>query len=418
MPRDLILHRLNLYVQETIDFLLANLTRNQSVSPPTAGWHNFFRPGRIGTTGTAVPLLFLVRVGADFPYKEEMVNRLVTSQLPNGAWTILSLANVPTIEGTAWPMRALAFAGDAGARTAVHKAEEWVLTQQNGQGAWGSDRNGSPRMLLTAISMESLAALSAPSREAISKAVKWFSQNQRTDGSWGAEPGQDGTVFHTARVTKALIDVALLPSDPRIAAAIHFLKNNWIPDGKNFLQEIYDVHFAETYSRIIIEHDVDSAVAQALLAVRPVWATELILRAVGEMVELHSQAGKLSPPNMQPSIWNIIPRATVFFELLQHFPVCEGGRVMNLKEAIVYSPSQESLNRRRMAGILLRGILIPRFPWTSLFLLFFIAITAIAVSLYYMGSIQFKELALSLFGNLAVLSLSLYIDSKRWGKNG
>lgn len=417
MSLDLTLNSLNVYVQETTNFLISRVTRDQSASPPIAGWHNFFKAGRIGTTGTAVPLLFLAKVRADFPFREEAINKLLSSQSSQGSWAILSLGDVSTVEGTAWPMRALAVVGDTRARGAIYRAEEWLLSQQNMEGAWGSTKDNSPRTLLTCISIESLAALSASSHEAITKAIKWFIHNQRPDGSWGAEPGQDGTVFHTALVIKTLFNIGVPAADPHVAAAVSFLKDRWKPNSKNFLQEIYDVHFSGTYSRVITEHDVDSEVIQALLKIRPTWASALLLSTARDMVDLYVREGRLTPSGMQPSIWNIIPRATAFFDLLHYFPISQDGRIMNFKEAIVYSPSSNHLTRRGFASILLRRILIPRFPLTSFLLLFFVMVTVLISYLYYVGSVKFSDVVLSFFVEMAGLSLGLFIDRKRWGKH-
>ena len=415
MSGDLTLRHLDHYVQETVNFLISKLARDQTVSPPIAGWHNFFKPERIGTTGSAVPLLFLSKVNADFSYRQEVVNKLLTSQFVQGSWAVLSLADTPTVEGTAWPLRALAIAGDSRARSAVFRAEEWLLSQQSEQGAWGSTIENPPRTLLTAISVESLASLTSPSRDAIIRAIRWFGQSQRPDGSWGEEPGGDGTVFHTAVVTNALLEIGLPPSDPRIAAGVSFLKTKWVPNSRNFLQEIYDVHFDGIYSRDVIEPDIDSAAIGVLRKVRPSWATPTILNAVHEMVELYLQGGRLSPPNLQPSIWNIIPRATLFFELLKSFPVAEDGRVLSFPETIMYSPSH--LSKRSVVNMLLRRIVIPRFRLTSIFLLVFVAITSVVGYLYYTGSVRFSDVILSLFVELAGLSLTIYVDRKL-AKNG
>jgi hypothetical protein len=55
MSYDLTLEELHNYIQETSNFLLSKIAQEQRASPPIAGWHNFFTPSRIGTTGSAVP---------------------------------------------------------------------------------------------------------------------------------------------------------------------------------------------------------------------------------------------------------------------------------------------------------------------------------------------------------------------------
>jgi squalene-hopene cyclase-like protein len=412
MSFDLTIQYVNKYIQETTNFLLSKISRDPRASPPIAGWHNFFTPNRIGTTGSAVPLIFLNKVGVNFHLHAEVINKLVHSQQSEGCWAILSL-DVPTVEGTTWPLRALALAGgDGPARQAVNDAEEWLLSQQKPEGAWGSTRQSPPRTLPTIICLESLAVLTTPPREQINNAIIWLSNGQRRDGSWGEERGQDGTVTHTALACHALLIAGLPPTHPRIADALSYLKLNWKPNSKNFQDEKYEVHFNGGYNRVSLEHDVDAAVIQALLRARPAWASEMILKAVDGMINLYLKEGKLSPANSLPSIWNIIPRATAFHDLLNNFPVSEEGRIVMIDKAIVYSPSPSQLNKRSLSMLLVRHIIIPRFPWTTGLFLLFIAITVAIMVLYVRGSIQLKDVLLSLGVECAGLSLGVFIESK------
>jgi hypothetical protein len=273
-------------------------------------------------------------------------------------------------------------------------------------------------MLPTSICLESLAVLSPPRRDAINNAIKWLSHNQRRDGSWGEEPGQDGTVFHTALVCHALITTGLSAADTRIADALSYLKNTWRPNSKNFRDEKYEVHFKGGYNRVTLEHDVDSAVIQVLLKARPTWASEMILRAVEGMIDLYRIEKRLSPSDSHPSIWNIIPRATAFHELLNNFPVSEEGRILRIDNAIMYSPTPSQLNKRSLSILLLRHLILPRFPWTTGSLIVFIALTAVVMYLYFKGHFDTTALLLSLGVELAGLSFGIFIDSKRRGKNG
>ena len=411
MSHDLALHHVHSYVNDAVNFLLSKITRESSGPTPIAGWHNFFRPGRIGTTGSAVPLLFLHQLNVEYQYRQEVINKLLTSQFDEGCWAILSLGDIPTVEGTVWPMRALAKLGDLQARQAVSRAENWLLSQQSGQGAWGSTAENSPRTLLTAISLGSLAVMAPPSATPIRRAIEWFSQHQRSNGAWGEEPGRDGTVFHTATVSLQLLELGIPGSDPRISKALSYLRDFWRPDKHNILQEIYDVHFDDTYSRVIVEHDVDAAVIRLLLRIRPPWGMEMVVAAASDMITSYLSTNKLSPA-ATPSIWNIIPRATAFHELLQHFPVSEEGAVLSFKEAIVYAPSKQSGSKFNIAKFLLARIIIPQFRLTSLFLLCFLIITSIMVYLYYNGTVQLKDVFLSLGVELAGLSLGIYYDRR------
>jgi squalene cyclase len=228
----ILLEQLQNYVQEVGNFLNSKITHNQKNNLPIAGWHNYFKPGRIGTTGSAVPLIFFHNTKITFPFRAEVLNFLLSSQCASGAWSILSLAELPSVEGTAWPLKALHLAGNNDTRISLYKAEDWLISQQNEDGGWGSNKLNKPRTLLTCVVVESLTSLSSPAIVTINKALNWLTQSQRRDGSWGMELGNEGTVYHTCKVLNTLLQAGLSTNDPRIQKGMSFLKERWSTKSK------------------------------------------------------------------------------------------------------------------------------------------------------------------------------------------
>ena len=119
------------YIDETEKFLTSKMCTREHGNHITSGWHNFFAQGKIGTTGTATPYLFFHHLG-QIPEEQKLISTLIDLQNNDsdehkGGWPILSIARVPTVEGTAWPLKALTNAKDDRARLAAMQAEDLSL---------------------------------------------------------------------------------------------------------------------------------------------------------------------------------------------------------------------------------------------------------------------------------------------------
>lgn len=403
---------LNRYIVETCNYLLTRMARDVDKDPPIAGWHNFFKPNRIGTTGSAMPLIFLDAQRIRLPHKDEVINKLRTSQFPHGGWAILSLGEQSTVEGTAWPMRALALVGGRQTRDAVHLAEEWLLSQQM-DGGWGSTRLNQPRTFITVSAMESLSVLSSRPSDHISCAVDWLARSQRKDWSWGPTLGEDGTVVHTAMAIRALVAAGLSPSDARIVHALSFLRDRWIPDADAFYSERYEVNQTlDKYARVTVDHDSNAIVIQTLLSLHPDWAFARILPAVQSMVAPFVLSGTLNPAGTEPSIWNIIPRAEAFSAVLKHLPAAENGRAMYFNGVTICTADPNLATPVDVARIALKQRVSRYLSATTLLLVGSIVITLAICGLYFKREITGKEVLLSLGAEFAVWSAGAWLERK------
>lgn len=403
------------FLRDTVNFLNAKLSRDSTQVPPIAGWHNFFKPNRIGTTGSAFPLIFLHQMQVEFPYKTDVLNGLLKAQDANGAWAILSLRDIFSVEGTVWPLLTFILAGDTSHAAVIQKATQWLLSNQQPSGGWGSTADSPPRILLTDITIETLACLSPSPRENIFRAITWLSNHQNKDGSWGCEPKSEGTVFHTAKTVNALIKAGIKQDDPRIQLATSFIVKHWQPDPNNFSQEMYDVYAEPNYSRTIMEHDVDAEVVKTLLNVKPKGVNFKIFTAIKGFLTPYTKEGKLHPDGMEPSEWNIIPRATALKIFLDQMPTSSNGSAFTQDDLLISSDIQINVSKITISVV---KMLLFHFRLTQAFLLLSIPVLIIfyVVYEYVIGDISFTDLALSLLVEISGLSISMYIDKNRGKK--
>jgi Squalene-hopene cyclase C-terminal domain len=411
-PYELDIVGLQSFVQGAVVFLKTKLVREDQSDPLVAGWHNFFTPDRIGTTGSAVPMILFNELKIDFEYRDAVIQKLLASQQQYGGWAILSVEDTASVEGTAWPLLALAVVGDCKQRSNLLRAEDWLVAQQHINGGWGSNKENAPRTLLTAITIEALSSLSAPSRDVITRGINWLSQHQRKDGSWGKEPGQDGEVFHTALVTRILLKSGLSVSDPRVLSAIEYLKKNWQPDEKHFFQEIYEFRVGAKYSRVILEHDVDAEVILCLLSARSIWSFEKLFLAVEGLVKPYTIDKSLHPPGIKPSIWNTVPRALAVAEFITHISLTGSGKVSFIAGLIVHNPNSSRFTTLKVLFGLLSTPL-SRFLKKYWLLLLFLIIVIGAVIFYIQGTVTLQDLWLSIGGGIAVSCLFAFFDTYR-----
>jgi hypothetical protein len=129
------------------------------------------------------------------------------------------------------------------------------------------------------------------------------------------------------------------------------------------------------------------------------------------MVDSTSGVIKLTPNEMEPSIWNIVPRAMAFFHFLKQMPISGTGRVYSYGESIIITPDPNS-SRYKFVKFLLSFIL-PKFNFRIVLLSIFGLITISIIILFLIGKISFIELVLSLFVEVAGISLSSYIEWRR-----
>lgn len=179
--------------QESLSDFLGQITqelndrRAQSTSG-ALGWHNTFEPGRVGTTGSALPLRFLQPIGQISDVDQaKILAGLVSAQHPTGGWCILSIPKAPTVEGTAPTLLALIDVGDAASLQPVDDGVKWLLGVQNEDGGWGSASGNGSRTCLTGNAVAALARTGPRARSALAHAMSYLKSAQNLDGGWGGE---------------------------------------------------------------------------------------------------------------------------------------------------------------------------------------------------------------------------------------
>ena len=316
-------------VRDVVQFLRDRVVESDGA----AGWHNTFQPGRIGTSGTALPLLFFSAAQEQPPHRSKLLAGLRHPTFDDGeraAWSILSLGGAPNVEGTTWPMIAFIEAGDHSDAGLVGRAREWIIAEQRSGGGWGSTGANIPRVTLTASAVAALRA-SSPWNPQLESAVVWLRRTQRPqDGSWGATEGESGTVHHTCLASLALLQCNVPRSDPALSRARAFILDAWQPRPQDVQTETYDVHRDDGYQRAVLEHDVDALAARTLLRLGGPGGLARAVHGAQKMFEVPVEGLAVE----QPSLWNILPRGFLALDLLSLTPT-EGAEVVARRQVAV-----------------------------------------------------------------------------------
>ena len=292
-----------------------------------AGWHNAFKGDRIGTSGTALPLRFLLAAGEQIPHRENVLNALRDPSLERddqAAWSILSLGPDPNVEGTVWPMLALIDNGDPVDIDLITRAETWLLAQQHDNGGWGSNRDNEARLTLTASAINALRKSMPRQAPQLLQSETWLRDAQRVEnGAWGATPAESGTVHHTALACLALIQLGVSLDDSSLQRGREYLRANWESHPRAIHTENYDVHQPDGgYKRCILEHDPYALAVEALLSLRGPRDLTVAVRAASQIFEVEIEGLEVE----QPTLWTILPRGFLALRLLGHLPA--GGRLI------------------------------------------------------------------------------------------
>jgi Squalene-hopene cyclase N-terminal domain len=292
-----------------------------------AGWHNAFKGDRIGTSGSALPLRFLLAAGEPVPHLEEVLGALRSTTFEEdeqAAWSILSLGPGPNVEGTVWPLLALIDNGDPADGQLITRAESWLVAQQHADGGWGSDLSNEPRLTLTASAIYVLSKRMPRRAPVLTRAGNWLRDTQRAEnGSWGATAAESGTIHHTALACLALIQLGANRSDPALQRGSAYLRANWQPLPRSIQTETYDVHQpAGDYKRCVLQHDSDALASEAFLSLRGPGDLARAIRAASKIFEVGVEDLEVD----QPTLWTILPRGFLALRLRSYVPV--GGQLV------------------------------------------------------------------------------------------
>lgn len=382
-----------------------------------AGWHNYFKSGRIGTTGSALPLLFFSEIGEEIPQFEEIIKGLQLSQYKSppeklGGWAILSINKWPIVEGTAWPVKALTKIPINFTRETIFLGEKWLIDNQNDDGGWGSDKRNLSRTLLTCLGISSISTITAPQWESVSNAIEWLNKSRRGDYGWGFNANSDSTVYHTALVANTMLDIGIKGNENIIIDSLKYLELNWNPFETNYLRETYDINTVNGYTRIILDHDTNSEVVKLLLRTKPNWSFNQILNAIIGFAEYHENKGFKHPETNIESIWTIIPRAKIANDCLCFFSYLFKGQnnFISTVKFNTHSHKSRSILLLMIFFKNLRNFLIKTRLILFLSILSTIAAFLIVSNLYRNGLLTAKEIALSIIIPIILFILNFLVQ--------
>lgn len=306
-----------------------------------AGWHNTFEPGRIGTTGSALPLALLreqhaIAAATDRAVVQGLLAAQSTDGEAAGGWCILSVASCPTVEGTAPTLAVIARSSGVDVATAVQAGRRWLLRNQRADGGWGSTASDTPRTCLTSSALSTLASLDVPDRDALRGGMEWLKTHQSSDGSWPEIPGQSGTVVHTALAIRALLACGVPLSDACVVTGLAYIEKNWRAGESDEAHESYDATTGTgTYSRVALVHDVDAEVVLTLIEADPNGLRAPLWQAAAGWVEANRTGSWCEAIEPRPTLWTIVPRATAAARLADQLPAAHS--------VVVYRPHAVAL---------------------------------------------------------------------------
>jgi hypothetical protein len=401
-------------VQDVVQYLRDHIVVDRTRTPAWAGWHNLFRAGRIGTTGTALPVLFFRAVGEQIPQRDEVFAALRESQTPEGdgaGWSILSLSSGPNVEGTTWPLRALSLAGDREDAERVREAYVWLTSQQNEDGGWGSRRGNDSRVTLTTSAISALLLGGAQNRDALNAARDWLLRTQRSgDGSWGPTNGESGTKHHTCLAIMSLLDLGVPLVDQSLLKAGEFVRDSWKPRPHAIQTEVYEAHLPEQYQRVLLEHDIDALVCQALLRLGQPGDFTAVVDGAERLLDVPYDGLQVN----DVSLWNVLPRAFLAWEL-RRLPMFGAGHVIARRGA---AASVDGPRRLKGAGALaalaMSELPVTRTVFKRVLLALAVIVVLVLVVLWAVGELSFTGLLASVILPV-VLALYAILTQRRDG---
>ncbi len=398
---------IGLVAHDVVTFLKKEIVRtNDGDGRPVAGWHNTFAAGRIGTTGSAVPLQLLREEGSLSSQDEEAVSRrLRAAQVVDGdergGWCLLSVSAAPTVEGTAPTLCAQARSSGPDALESVAMARAWLLNAQRPDGGWGPTLHDESRTCLTVSAILALTALDSPDRRALDNARAWLAATQTGEGAWGAAEGHPATVTHTALALRGLLSLGLPPTDGAVARGIDYLKRRWTPDATAYEHERYEATVGNAYSRIALVHDIDAEVVLTLLEADPVGLTSKVWSAAAGWVELNRNRNWFRENGASPTVWTVVPRAHAALKLSRLTANAE-AQVSYGDGAVAFCEPRRSGALLALAGSSLWSRRIQRgaLAWVG------IIVVAILIGLAVAGKLTLTELLLGVIIPVLLLAFS------------
>ena len=282
------------------------------------GWHNFFE-NKVGIPGASLPLLYFYEIGDVEPNSDRILNFINQVILSDSSgrtgWTILSVPNVLTLEGSVLPLRALYDLGKYKFKDSVDKVLDWIMQVQNSDGGWnsGASKSDESRIQLTCNVIELLLKIkNEKTMPALEQAMEWVALCQQADKGWGAvKQPPFSHVFFTARVVLCLAKYDYNKYKKEIVEGIKYIERNIsYDDTRRYFLETYDIHFAGGYNRITMEHDTMAAVLNLVAFLPKYFSSSFLFGVLENIVNYYNKFGFVNQVTNNQSIWTVIPLAT------------------------------------------------------------------------------------------------------------
>lgn len=135
---------------------------------------------------------------------------------------------------------------------------------------------------------------------------------------------------------------------------------------------------------MILEHDVDALVLQALIEISPDWAPSQILQSIASMLETNIHGQWWIREGIKPSLWNIVPRAQVLARFSHNPLVTKDTQIHEIERAIFLSQDGDK-KRPALFKILRNYYLLQLFSGAHILFGLSFLVTAVILVLYIRG---------------------------------
>jgi Squalene-hopene cyclase C-terminal domain len=238
---------LNLSFEGARSYLYSKFKLNPSPHINGGGWSQYLDEPDLppSVTGTAHGILALRAMGENkrSPYILQSRTFILNSRKDDGGWSSLKFSNKYSLTKiTSLVLSVLYDIGESNAHNATQDAIRWLLEAQKDDGGWGSiSQDTRTDVTSTAYALRTLVGFRDWNQDierSLSAGRKWLWRARNENSVWGDEPGQEGTLVHTAEAVISLIACGEMGSE-------FTMTRNWMIDRLTQLKN--DGHFDEPY---------------------------------------------------------------------------------------------------------------------------------------------------------------------------
>lgn len=327
-----------------------------SAGPGIGGWYHRLDSKVPGPSATAVAIhsyLLVNKLPARITEALAFLkSRQVTSadKLISGGWSVNTSAGRPVLEATSLVVRLLGFGHlmvGSNAPDAV-SGYQWIVTNQNEDGGWGSFAGQPSRVWLTAMAIRSLAEINL-NDAAVASGVEWLlrSRDPKTD-AWGEQPQGPATVTHTSFVLTCLVESQIGGQRPYVSDAIR-KGFGWLQANANTTGlyddsariESYNVSYSDGSHTVTwqnaVWHPSLPYTLSALLRHPDGGEPRLIGAALNRIMTSQSEDGRW--PNADGSagisVWSVWPFIDALSDFIHRSPIHSADRITLLSESSI-----------------------------------------------------------------------------------